>query len=202
MTAPARPRRRGRRLLTVGMVATAIVLTLASGLAVFAQQWAQPEEDVDDPLATRGQFTSPQAVCSLLSAEDVQMAFGYPYAEGVHMDDPSYMRLRGVAMCIYMPYDYLGGNSAAGGGWVMTGVVDAYAEEVFDRDVDFDDDDVVEVSWPGKRAAWTGGLGELVVLTDQRIVTVRHAGRTHVRPAEDRKERSQRLAERMIERLP
>lgn len=190
------PRRALPRGVAAGVLAVLLVLVLAGGAFVLKpwNQGADAGTDGGDPLVGHTYYANPAAVCELFEPGELELALGHPYLQGIEapIDTPSLTLMPGIVRCFY--------SSAHGAGFVATGVVYAYAEQVFDRTLKARaerDIPTVEVDGLGDRAVWSGG--DLLVLVDDKLVGVALAIET---PTErDQFVLTRRLAEKAIERL-
>lgn len=200
-TAPPTPRR--AMLPTLALV----VILLLTGVVALLIGWdggSRAASD-SDPLVGPEYYASPQAVCGLLTAEDVELALGYPYQEGIDPGIyPVFSRIAGITRCGYLPAAQAGEHEVRP---VFLGVVYAYAEQVFEdakqRAEDMTESgegEVINVEDVGTDAFWDPVAAHLLVLVDDKLVGV-HVPASHGEPVEQRVERARRLAEKAIGRL-
>lgn len=182
-------RRRPRLLLAFAALAVAVV---AGGLLA---AYVGPGQADDDPLVGPDYYASPSAVCTLLSVEDLELALGVPYEEGLDPGNSSFSfaGVPGMTQCFYPPV-------GEGYGSVEVGVVYAYAEQVLTEHADELGDRAREVTGVGDRAVWDTQGNELFVLADDKIVAVSIPATSAWYEA-DLIERSRRLADVAIGRL-
>lgn len=192
-SAPRRPRRR----TVVGLIAGALLLSLAGASLAIADRRALESDPgaAKDPLRGPDYFASAAAVCGLLSPEDLGLALGYAYREGFEPDltYPAFAGITGVTKCAYGQEDERG--------TVALGVAYAYADQVFrqtrERVVNLGG--FQELPGLGSAAMYSAASGELVALADGKIVALLVPVNSEPEPM--RIERARRLAETVIGRL-
>lgn len=198
-----------RRLRRAGVVVVALLLALTASGAVAAlvgvwpdawpQSWAQADDDdVDAPLVGDDYYASPTAVCGLLDGDDLAIALGRGYHDGVVPGmTPAFAGVPGITKCAYPREDGQGG--------LEIGVVYAYAEQIYTEVREQavqradDPDDVVAVD-VGDEAFYDPVSSEMYALADGNIFAV-VVGRGELERTEDRLERYRRLVETAIGRL-
>lgn len=189
-------RRRFIRRSWAGLFVVLAVL-LAVGLAVVVRSWGEEAEstaEATDALIGPDYYASTAAVCGLLEPDDLTMALGREFSQGVEPDiaDPAFGGITAIVRCRY--------PSPEGAG-ATVGVVYAYAEQVFERRKAQmrDLDEVTEVDDLGDEAFYGHAGRELLVLVDDTMVGIL----TPIISAsvDDRIELATRLADKALERL-
>lgn len=184
-----------RRLLTAASLAALLaVVAVVLATSGFDGGWVAGADE--DPLVGHDYYASPAAVCKLLSAEDLELALGAAYEEGVEPGGMTYSfaGLPGVTKCFYAPEQQEHGS-------VELGVVYAYADQVFREHVERRGEERIrQLSGPGDRAAWDEAAHELLVLADDKVIAV-SVPTTSSWHEGDLLERTRRLAEKAVGRL-
>lgn len=222
-------RRRGRRAAVAVVVGLALATTTGAAAVLadvwpeeWPQSWVKADDDVEAALAGDAYYASPIAVCDLLDGDDLALALGRAHHDGVVPGiTPAFAGVPGITKCAYPRED--------GRGAVQTGVVYAYAEQIYaevreqaaqravgaaepdDADDPEDghaergdadargDEGIVDVD-AGDDAFYDPPSGEMYVLADGNIFAV-VVGRGELERTEDRVERYRRLVETAIGRM-
>lgn len=190
------------RSVVTFLALSAVGLATAGGLyaggiwsPIRADGATETDEIEEDPLIGPNHYASAEAVCELLTPEDLGFALGYVYEDGIEppVTWPALFGNPGMTRCLYM--------TEGQGETVTLGVVYAYADRVFQDAVDrFDQEgNVTDVPGLGRRAVWTQTPRQLLVLTDDKFVAL-NLPMAYMTEAEQL-ERARRLAEKVIGRL-
>jgi len=188
-----RGQKSGRRLLAAAALAG---LVLGAGLTAVAR--AQGSNDSAAEAAATPDYSDYEAVCALLTADDLRQGLGRSFgSQGRNgFGSSAFPRIAGVVKCFFVADEGLKVR-------IEIAVVHAYARQVFDETKakrrEGYEEPLLDIS-VGDEAFWFPAGGELLVLSGDKIFGVNSYAELH-EPQADQAEKARRLAVKALERL-
>jgi len=168
-------------------------------LAVLLACAGPSTSNADQKSAGPGLYASSQAVCALVKNNDLGAALGRRFLPGTEGFPNSFVFWTGITRCMYPPAE-------SGYKEVDTGIVYAYAREIFDKNKKvFEGRPAMlrpkVVSGPWDDGFWDPTAAELIVLRKDKAVALYAGNAALLEPPSDLIERLGRLAASAIDRL-